>query len=305
VRFQLLGSGISAPSRYGSESNLSFYVARVVALDPVLLVLLVVAAAFSKRYAEEAQARLVAVWCVAAFLCPLAFGTRVAYYLLPLIPAMAIGAVQFSPLFRGRWASVLCTLLAIAFGVKVWNASQTWGLDYHASIASADALGKYSALRRANDLVIVAPDDEFYSAILDLPKIRYAFLGTVDPTKTTDFFYWLGINVSTEDFCKLEALGPAYEQRLASWGLPRSNPIGTILAGASNADLSAMIRCSTNRDFFLPDNLHDAALDSGGATHIVTTSENGRFFLLAKTSAARAENEHQPGTIIETRIPRP
>jgi len=298
VRFQLLGSGINAPSRYTSESNLSFYAWRLVALDPVLLLLWFGAAAFWKRHAEEEQARMVAVWCLATFLCPLAFGTRVAYYLLPLVPAMVVMAVRFSPLFQGRRAGVLCGLLAVSFGVKVWQSDAPWGLDYkRASVPSAAALEKYSQLHRANDIVIVSPDDEFYSAILDLPKVRYAYLGTVDPTKTTEFFYWLGVNVSAQDFCNLDALTPGYGQHLAAWGLPETKPVGTIIAGGSNRDLSRIVRCSEDRDFFLPDGLRAEALESGLLTHVATESENGRFFLLARNWQRRPENSHQPGAI--------
>lgn len=306
IRFQLLGSGISAPSRYTDESNLSFYAWRLVALAPVLLAVCVGVAAFWKKHAEDKEARLIAVWCAAAFFCPLAFGTRVAYYLLPLIPAMAVAGVKLSPFFHARWVGAIFCLLAIAFGVKVSESDTTWGLDYRReSVPPASALDNYSKLRRANDLVIVAPDDEFYATVLDLPKVRYAFLGNVDPTKTTQFFYWLGVNVSTRDFCNLGALTPEYGRHLADWGLPDTKPVGTIVAGASDADLSTIVRCSIDRDFSIPDSLRPAAIGAAGLTHDVTASENGRFFLLAKASHRRENDGAQPGTIIATRIPRP
>jgi Dolichyl-phosphate-mannose-protein mannosyltransferase len=304
IRFQLLGSGISAPSRYTGESNLSFYAWRLIVLAPFLLFLCVAAAAFWKRHAEETEARLIAVWCAATFLCPLVFGTRVAYYLLPLMPAMAVAAARLSPFFSGRWTGAMFCLVAIAFGVKATESGATWGLDYRReSVPSAAALDQYSQLRRANDLVIVAPDDEFYSAVLNLPEVRYAFLGNMDPTKTTQFFYWLGINVSTRDFCNLDALTPEYLQHLTAWGLPDAKPIGTIVAGGSSADLPTLIRCSTGRDFFIPESLRDAAMEAGSATHTATPSKNGRFFLLSKTSERRDDHARQPGTIIAARIP--
>jgi len=304
IRFQLLGSGISAPSRYTGESNLSFYAWRLIALAPLLLILCASAAAFWKRHAEEAEARLIAVWCAAGFLCPLAFGTRVAYYLLPLVPAMAVAAVRLSPFFRGRWAGTIFCVLAIAFGVKTSESGADWGLDYEReSVPSAAALDQYGQLRRVNELVIVAPDDEFYSAVLDLPKVRYAFLGNVDPTKTTQFFYWLGVNVSPSDFCNLDALTPEYLQHLTAWGIRDTKPVGTIIAGGSSAELGMLVRCSADRDFFLPENLRDAAVEAGGLTHSATPDQNGRFFLLSKTSARRADHAAQPGTIITARIP--
>jgi hypothetical protein len=304
VRFQLLGSGISAPSRYTNDSNLSFYAARLVALSPLLVAMCAVSAAFWKRHADESQARLIAVWCVAAFVCPLAFGTRVAYYLLPLMPAMAVAAVQLSPLFQGRWVRAMLCLLIVSFGVKAFLSGATWGLDYRReAVASAPALETYAQLRRTNELVIVTPDDEFYSAVLDLPKIRYAFLGNVDPTKTTQFFYWLGINVSTADFCNLGQFTPEHAQHLATWGLRDARPIGTIIAGGSDSDLATIVRCSPERDFFLPESLRDAAIDAGRLTHMPAGVRNGRFFLLANRSARREDTDQQPGTIIATRSP--
>jgi 4-amino-4-deoxy-L-arabinose transferase-like glycosyltransferase len=304
VRFQLLGSGISAPSRYTNDSNLSFYAWRLVALSPLLLSMCAVSAVFWKRYADESQARLIAVWCVAGVVCPLAFGTRVAYYLLPLMPAMAVAAVQLSPLFQGRWVGAMFCLLIVSFGVKAALASATWGLDYRReAVPAAAALEKYAQFRRTNELVIVAPDDEFYSAVLDLPRVRYAFLGNVDSTKTTQFFYWLGINVSTADFCNLEKLAPEYAQHLAAWGLRDARPIGSIIAGGSNLELATIVRCSPDRDFFLPESLREAATEAGGLTHIPAANDSGRFFLLAKRSARRDDIAPQPGTVIATRSP--
>jgi hypothetical protein len=296
IRFQLLGSGINAPSRYTSESNLSFYAWRLIALDPILLALAVAAGIFWKR-AENDEGRLIAIWCAAAFLCPLAFGTRVAYYLLPLVPAMVVMAVRFSPLFDGRRAVAMVGLLAVALGLKAVQPDATWGLDYRReSVPSAAALEKYSQLGRANDLVIVAPDDEFYSAMLDLPKVRYAYLGNVDPSKTTEFFYWLGINVAPRDFCNLNALTPVYAEHLTEWGLRDTKPVGMIIAGASGGDLSAIVRCSPDRDFFLPENVRETAIAAGGDTHTATSAEAGRCFLLAK--------KPRPGPISAVRNPR-
>jgi 4-amino-4-deoxy-L-arabinose transferase-like glycosyltransferase len=303
VRFQLLGSGISAPSRYTGQTNLSFYAQRLIVLDPLLLLLWCVAVGWVavawKRPSEEYQTRLLTAWCVGSFVCLLVFGTRVAYYLLPLVPAMVLMSVQFSPLFRGRWAAVLCGLLAIAFGVKAWRSDATWGIEYQPeSVPSAAALERYGQLRRANDLLIVSPDDEFYSSVLDLAKPRYVYLGTLDPTKTSDFFNWLGVNVSAPDFCNLPALLPVYRQHLAAWRFPDTKPVGTIISGSAGTDVSSLIRCSPERDFFLPDGLRDEALESAKVTHIATESENGRFFLLARNSQRRPENSHRPGAIL-------
>ena len=300
---EYVGSGITAPSRYTGQSNFSFYAERLIALDPVLLVLWLMALGWLvyrwQRSGEESQPRLLTAWCLGSFVVLLVFGTRVAYYLLPLVPAMALMSVEFSPLFRGRRAAVFCGVLAIVFGIKAWHGDAPWGLDYQASsVPSAAALKNYNRFRRANELLIVSPDDEFYSSIVDLAKPRYVYLGTMDPTKTSDFFNWLGIDVSARDFCNLPALLPVYAGHLAAWHFPNTEPVGTIVFGNTDTDLSALIRCSPDRDFFLPDALRGEALQAGQVNHLATASENGRFFLLATNSDRRPENSHQTGAIM-------
>lgn len=305
VRFQLIGSGITAPSRSSGQSNLSFYAQRLLEMDPLLLVLWLAALGWLvagwKKFGKEWQTPLLAAWCGAAFLVVLAFGTRVAYYLLPLIPAMALMAVQFSPLFNGRRAIATCAILLAAMGIKIWQPGALWGLEYRGQdVPSAAALDNYSRLRRANDLVIVQPDDEFYSATLDLPRVRYVYLGIADPTKTADFFSWLGVNLTARDYCNLPALLPLYQQRLTSWRAPDMRAIGLVILGNAGADLNAIIQCSPDRDFFLPDQMRGIALAAGTQTHVASESVAGRFFLLSKASARRPDNAHAPGRLAAT-----
>jgi len=257
-----------------------------------------------KRSTEAWEAQLPSAWCLGTFAVLLAFGTRVGYYLLPLIPAMVLMSVQFSPLFRGRWTLGMCGLLVLAFGLKAWQGGAPWGLDYQPkTVPSATALENYSHLRRANDLLIVSPDDEFYSSTLDLPKLRYVYLGTLDPTKTSDFFYWLGVNLSTHDFCNLPALWPVYEQRLAAWHNPNVKGLGALISGEDSSDISEIIRCSPDRDFFLPDSLRELALESGSGSHIAAQSHAGRFFLFARDSTRRPDYAHATGAIGQAKGP--
>ena len=304
VNFQILGSGVTAPSRYSGQSSVAFYAQRLFATDPLLLLLCClglycIGLAWS-RAGEDWEARLLAAWCVGSSAVLLAFGTRVAYYLLPLIPAMALVSVRFSPLFRGRWPWVMCAFLTLALVVKISRADAPWGLVYqHETVPSASALLNYSKLRRANDLIIVAPDDEFYSATLDLPKLRYVYPGILDPTKTSSFFEGLGVNLSPHDFCNLPALLPVYQQRLAAWREADTKGLGALIFADADADVSQVIQCSPNSDFFLPSAMRELALQSGGRTHAATPSYGGRFFLLALTSTRRPDSEHAPGAIIE------
>ncbi len=159
------------------------------------------------KRSDKVQARLLAAWFLTVAVCLGVFGTRAAYYLLPLLPAMALMTVEFSPLLRGKSAWIACALLVTLFAVKASNGDSSWGLDYGAkTVPSALALDDYSRLRRTNELLIVSPDDEFYASVLDLPKIRYVYLSPLDATKTSEFFYSLGMIVSGDEFCSLGKL---------------------------------------------------------------------------------------------------
>jgi hypothetical protein len=116
VRFQLLGSGVTAPSRYISDSNFWFYFRTLFRTDPILLVLWTtsvpwIAMAWKR---DQVQARLLTAWFLTSALCLGLFGTRAAYYLLPLLPALALLTAEFSPLLRGKLAWVACAALMAA-----------------------------------------------------------------------------------------------------------------------------------------------------------------------------------------------
>lgn len=311
VRFQLLGSGLTAPSRYTADSSFWFYLKTLLHTDPLLLALSLTSLPWmalackgaktgTKTRANLVQARLLAGWLVTAGLCLGIFGTRAAYYLLPLLPALALASVEFSPLFRGRMAWAACAALIAAFGVKAWTGEATWGLDYAPNAApAASALDGYAHLHRANELVVVSPDDEFYASVLDLPKIRYLYLTPLDATKTSEFFYRLGMIVSAGQFCSLGSLMPVYEQRLRAWELPENlHPEATLIAGGAISQLAGIIRCSPDRDFMIPQALREIAVTAGNSTHTAGAAQSGKFFLLSNHSIPRPEGFIAPGTLI-------
>jgi hypothetical protein len=304
VRFQLLGSGVTSPSRYTGDTNAWFYFRALLRTDPILLALWVTSIPWiAIAWKRSAQARLLLAWLLTTALCLGVFGTRAAYYLLPLLPALVLMSVEFSPLLRGRLAWIACAALVAVFGVKAWNGDALWGLEYGAkTVAPASALDNYSRLRRSNELLIVSPDDEFYALVLDLPKIRYVYLSPLDATKTSEFFYRLGMILSGEEFCSLDALLPVYEQRLRAWKLPHGlQPEGTLVDSGSVSALARIIRCSPDRDFMIPEALRDLAVSAGAATHVASGTQSGRFFLLSKDSSRRAETAIAPGTVVQPR----
>jgi hypothetical protein len=303
VRFQLLGSGITAPSRYTGDTNVWFYLRTLLLTDPILLLLWLTSLpwiAMAWKRSDKAQARLLAAWFLTSALCLGVFGTRAAYYLLPLLPALVLMSVKFSPLLRGRLAWPACAVLMLAFSVKVWAGDASWGIDYGAkSVPPAAALDNYSRLRRSNELLIVSPDDEFYASVLDLPKVRYVYLTPLDATKTSEFFYRLGMILSGQEFCSLPRLLPVYAQRLRAWKLPEGlQPEATLIDSGAASELAEVIRCSPDRDFMIPEALREIAVGAAVATHTATEAQAGRFFLLSKTSSRRPADSIAPGTVV-------
>ena len=163
---------------------------------------------------------------------------------------------------------------------------------------SASALDNYSHLRRTNELLIVSPEDEFYASVVDLPKIRYVYLTPLDATKTSEFFYRLGMIVSGDEFCSLPRLLPVYEQRLRAWKLPEGlHPEATLIDSGAACELAALIRCSPERDFMIPEALRGIAVGAAGGTHTATGSQAGSFFLLSRNSSRRPEGSIAPGAL--------
>jgi hypothetical protein len=293
VRFQLLGSGVTAPSRYTEDSNFWFYLRTLLRTDPLLLVLWLTGVPWlviAWKRSNHLQARLLATWFLTSALCLGAFGTRAAYYLLPLLPAIVLMSVEFSPLFRGKLAWIVCVALIVVFGVEA---------DYQAqAVPAASALDNYSRLRRTNELLIVSPDDEFYASVVDLPKVRYVYLTPLDATKTSEFFYRLGMILSGAEFCSLGRLLPTYEERLRAWKLPEGlQPEATLIDSGAVAELAGLIRCSPDRDFMIPEALRDLAAGAAAATHTATDSQGGKFFLLSRNSNHRPEGSIAPGAL--------
>jgi hypothetical protein len=294
VRFQLLGSGLTAPSRYTGDSNAWFYLRALLLTDPILLAVWVTSIPWMVKRRKET--RLLAAWSATTAICLLIFGTRAAYYLLPLLPALALMSAEYSPLLRGRLAWIMCAALTIIFAVRA---------DYGPKTApGAAALDSYSRLRRTNELLIVSPDDEFYASVIDLPKIHYLYLTTLDPSKTSEFFFRLGMILNSGEFCSLDRLEPAFEQRLHAWNLPGNlHPEGTIIDAGSPSQLAEIIHCSPDRDLLIPDSLRAIALGASDSFHLATPSTSGRFLLLSKTSSRRSGDSIAPGTLVTSRHP--
>ena len=66
VRFQLLGSGVTAPSRYTGDTNLWFYFRTLLGTDPILLALWATSVPWIVIAWKRREARLLAAWFLTA-----------------------------------------------------------------------------------------------------------------------------------------------------------------------------------------------------------------------------------------------
>ncbi len=149
----------------------------------------------------------------------LAFRYRNLPYALPLIPALALTAVEYAPRFKARWAwPALAVSAALLF---IWLVPvDRWAAP--PPIPEARALREYYERGRPQWLFNVAPADEFYSFALPGLRVRYVF---VDPAgvvvKYAPHYAWLGITMTGAEFRKprrgawriraaLEIVGPRF-----------------------------------------------------------------------------------------------
>ena len=294
VGMLLVQSRTVTPEHYSVASQLWFYLRRMALIDPVLCLLLLTGLpgfVAQIRRPDQVFSRLLLSWLIVVGAALVVFRYQVAYYLLPAIPALCLVAVFWSPLFKRRKAIVTFAVLVIAFVAKAAGGGAAWALDFDrgTTVKSAAPLKRYCQQQRNNELVIVSADDEFYSAILDLPKVRYChFASAIDPAKVSSYMYDLGLILTAEQFKELPKWEQICGRRLRAWGLADDAPVGTLIVVDSTEELMDLIRSSPQRDFFLPERYRQELTSAGElADHQPTSSEAGRFFLLSKTSSRR------------------
>ena len=293
VNVQLIRQGLTSPALLSSDSTLVFYLERLVRIDPALC--LVFLSALPAIWLDWKRSRSATPSLLAAALAVLAltlgvYGTRIAYFLVPPLAILALCSGLYSPLLRGRAAAVTLAALACLFVVKTQVRGPLWSLDFSpgTTVKSAPALHRYSLLGRSNELVVVAPDDEFYSSVLDLPRVRYLLISSAFG-RIPGYVSELGLVMDAGEFRDLPRATALYAPRLKAWGLPDAAPLATTILAHSNDELLAVIRSSPQRDFFLPGALESALPPAIGATHQVAPGGNGYLFLLARESSVRPD----------------
>ena len=276
VRSELFTWGLASPEQSVGETALLYYSKRLFLTDPVLC--LAALAALPALVRE--RKRLLAAWIAVMLLAMLAFQYHNTTYLLPLIPALSLLASRFANRYT-------LAALVLVFAVKLWCWDQPWALPYRAEhpMPSVAGLKSYAALHRPNELILIAPDDQFVSASLPLPHIRYVFYDArpTRPKLPLDFED-LGITVTTDQFADLDRWRPQFEHRLAEWGLPSSEPIATVVLARSVDDVRRIVATHPTSDFSLPAEL----AGFGDASRKLWNAPGGRVFLMSAEPRASA-----------------
>jgi len=283
---QHLSVGVTAPPQYTNENHLAFYARRLFLMDPVLALLAALSVPLVVR--NRRAHPFLAAWLVVTLAVLFGFRYRSAYYLLPLLPVLALMAAEFIAAFPRMRGAVLAALIACAV-IKTVSAAPVWGIDAgresHRPIAPS--LDRYCAKHRGNDLIIVGQEDQFYASDLPLPRVRYCIFAPQPAPGAPLDFAWLGISVSAAEFDHLDALRPVFRQRLTEFNLPSDAPVGTVIRAASLGEVAGLIEKHPGSDFWIP-----AEMLRGLNLQIpqqIELSGAGGVFLLARQSSV-----HEP-----------
>jgi hypothetical protein len=282
--------GMLAPPQYSNENHLVFYGRRLMEMDPVLTLTGAVSVLFV-LLRRRARLDLLA-WTAAVMIALFAFRYRSAYYPLPLIPSLAaLSGWTLGELSHAKqWAALVFLLVCAA--IKSSSASPVWNIPLGSGIElpAAPALDRYCESHRANELILIDPDDQFYASVLSLERVRYVF--TMAPAaharRPPIDFNWLGISVTVAQFASMETWRPIFRARLESFQLPSGQAIATVICAHSTGELVALIQAHPESDFSIPESLLRELPVEG--IHKVAPAGPGRVFLLARSSAT-----HTPG----------
>jgi hypothetical protein len=266
---------------------------RMALVDPVLVA---VALAGLPRFVREVRKRSAApvlLLCWLASLAAAVFGWqyRNISYLLPMVPALAILATVYGPLFSQRRVPWMMALIGAAFVAKAASPAAPWGLSFERGTVQADAplLSGYCQRARGNELILVGMDDDLYASTLPLAKLRYCLVGAnLAGGQYAMNFADMGIVLTAAQFDALDQWEPVFRQRLREWGLDSGEPIGTLILAASPEELARTIRAHPASDFLLPQQYRAAVEAAALATHQLVEAGADHFFLLSREARPRA-----------------
>ncbi len=283
VGLEIFAFGAGAPPQTSQENQVWFYTRRLALTDPFLCAAALFAlpwfAAALRRKRPPAEL-LLACWLAVVLAAGLLWQYRNAVYLLPALPAMAIMAAAYGPLFT-RGGGTALVLLAVIFAFKANNAERRWSLSFaQETVPPAKVLRDYCGMRRSNDLVIVEPDDRFYATLLPLAHVRYCYVAPALPARGYGLdFRSMGIMVTAGEFAELARHEPAFRDRLRQWGLDSPEPLATVILARDPDEVARVLAAHPESDFLVPSRL---GLSAGGTHEAV--GEGPRVLLLSKQS---------------------
>lgn len=263
--------GFSSVPQTTEEQHILYYLKRLLAVDPILV--LAALAAFTRS-----RPRVPIAWLIVVIAAVLGFQYRNTSYLMPMFPAMAVVAALAIPRNRSAIALVLAFAL---FAGKTLAVRETWGISFapQSVIPSQAALDAYAAQRRGRELMLVDPQDQFYSASLDLPHVRYVYLEPASPSRRFPLdFEYLGVSMTAKEFLRLKEVRPVYAERLRSFDLDSTEPLATTIRARSEEEIADLIISHPETDFYVPGEW----VDRDRGVHAVWRSEQGRVFLLSR-----------------------
>jgi hypothetical protein len=293
VAVEILGYGSGAPPQTSQENQALFYAMRLLRIDPLLAA---VALASLPAFAAELKRRsapavLLVCWMGVLLAAVFFWQYRNVTYLLPLVPAAAILAASYGTLSEARSGKWLLALALAGLALKAATPAEPWGISFGGGtvVTSAPLLSDYCRLGRANELVVVEPDDEMFASVLPLPRARYYMTGQMPVTGRYGMdFAAMGIVLDAAQFDGLDRLLPVFRRQLHEWGMESTRPVGTMIVGSNTADLERTIRNHPSTDFFLPERDREAASAAGAATHQVVPMPPGHILLLARETQPAA-----------------
>lgn len=279
ARVEILGFGTGAPPQTSQESQVLFYVKRLLLLDPPLAAMAIVGLPplFRELRARRVDAILLACWMAVALLSVFAWSYRNAAYLLPAIPALAIVAAVYSPIATSRTAMAILALVVVW---KVLTPATPWGISFASGTVQplAPLVSSYCARDRGNELILVGLDDDLYASALPLPKLRYCLVGAAPAREYGMPFRQMGIILTVPEYDDLPRWEPYFLQRLKAWGVKSTAPIGTLIMANSTQELAQLIRAHPRSDFLMPAGYRDAA----DAVHEVIEAGRRHILLLGR-----------------------
>jgi hypothetical protein len=274
IKVQMFVVGVQPPGVDTPENTLWFYGKRLFATDPLMCILAALtlpALVIDLKY-RKPKAWVPASWLGVILLAILAFRWRSFSYALMLLAPLCLIAACYTPKRLQPWVAGVAGLFL------------AWTVTYPMTqpLAAAPALRSYLERGRSNELILVDTDDEFYSATLPLPKVRYVFR---DPEGATvqlmPHYVDLGITVTADQFNDLPRWEPAFRERLSAWHSGPGDSIATTIVAKTDADVVRIIESHPNSDFYLPSTLTPAPTES----HSIERVSPDRVLLLSRHSA--------------------